>query len=193
VGGNRGLAVPLDFDRPAAGSSVSIPRTFIPCHRLLAGRERPLVADGHGGIEMDLRFQLPAAVQPITIERATLAARIRAPGRKVTILGHGLGGPVALLEVEGPIDPLRIEVADPGLLALDPEGGLRLTLRIGEQTGAPPARQDPGKAPPPKKFGPTGPNLKSQEAASKTAEPWPDLIWKIESMGLDVAGRTVER
>jgi hypothetical protein len=85
------------------------------------------------------------------------------------VLGQGDAGPVTLFDREDPIDPMEVEVADPLLLRPDADGGLRLTVRVGDL-----AR----------------PDAKGPRPAGKAAGRPPDLIWKIESLGLEVTGRT---
>jgi hypothetical protein len=81
---------------------------------------------------MHLRFQLPTEVLPLTIEHARLSILINAPSRRVTIAGREDARLVELRQVESPLDPIRIEIAERRLLRLDPEGGLHFQVTIGD-------------------------------------------------------------
>jgi hypothetical protein len=152
LAGSTLLIVPLEFERPAAGTRVTIPPAFVEVRRAdgLAGRP---TLESTFPAEMRLRFQLPASVLPLETEHATFHMRIRAPARRVAVGGLAGGRLVSLFEAESPADAVRVELADPTLLQPDSEGGLYLALAITD-SGAP-----------------EGP-------------------WRIESLGLEVVGRT---
>jgi hypothetical protein len=175
------LVTPLEFERPPAGTRVTVPRAFIPSTRIVAGRPFPLTLGGSLGSEMELRFQLPPSVLPLAVERLRLSMKVRTPARRVTVSGHADAGLVALFDAENPLDPIVLDVTDPRLLRPDPDGGLRLTLKIGEQVMPEP----PGKTPPPGKSPPTG----TPKAPGREVE----QFWKIESLGVEVVGRTAGR
>ncbi|MFO0847511.1 MAG: hypothetical protein U0871_02965 [Gemmataceae bacterium] len=129
------MVIPLSFEQPAAGSRVTVPRAFVPCWSIVQDRPRPVVTEGIRSSEQRLRFDLPASVRPLTVERATLHIRVRAPGRRVSVTGIADGKPVPIQQVDGPVEPLRIEVADPALLRPDAAGGLVFGLAFSEQAG----------------------------------------------------------
>jgi hypothetical protein len=124
------VIVPLEFDRPAAGTRVTIPSAFLPYRRLLDGRLQQPTLESQYPVDMELRFQLPPSVQPLTVERATLTVRVRAPSRRVTVGGLADGRPVTLAEVDNPVEPLRVEVTDQRLLRPDDQGGMHLTVSV---------------------------------------------------------------
>lgn len=213
------LAVPLEFTRPASDTPVTIPAAFVPYSRMLLGRRRPVPIDGSDDIEMELRFQLPPSTLPLKIERVRLAAKIRSPGRQFSVSGYGDSGLVPLFTADNPLDPIHLDIVDPQLLRIDPDGGLRLMVRIGGESKAPTAAQSPTpntfekgvplkkdppfakeqtqgkevdgqvkKGAPVKKdlpFGKEQPQMKEQIKTSSS-----DLFWKIESLGIEVIGRT---
>lgn len=130
VAGSALLAVPLHLQRPARGERVSIPGPLVPCRRLLGTALTQVPLESARGIDMHLRFQLPAAVLPLQVERARLVARFKAPFRRVAVAGHSDGGPVEIYAVEGPLDPLQLDITDQRFLQPDEQGGLHLNLSI---------------------------------------------------------------
>jgi hypothetical protein len=126
--GSALLAVPVQLQRPAAGSSVTVPGPLIPYRRITDdGLTRP-TPEGLTAADMHLRFQLPPVVLPFKVERARLAAKINAPSRRVTVAGRGDAGAVELFRAESPLDPILVEIADERLLRLDEHGGLVLSF-----------------------------------------------------------------
>jgi hypothetical protein len=83
---------------------------------------------------MHLRFQLPPAVLPLEVEKARLVLKVEAPGRQVKVSGHDGARASPLHQVNSPLDPVRVEIADPRWLRLDPEGGLHLSVAISDPT-----------------------------------------------------------
>jgi hypothetical protein len=152
--GSSLLVIPLAFERPAPGSTVTVPAAFVSYRRLADGRLIQPTLGSQFPVEQQVRFQLPTSVLPLTIERATLRLRVQAAQRRVAVLGLADGRTVPLHEVESPTDEVRVEVQDPELLRLDARGGLTLTLAV--------------------------------RGASETS-------WAIESLGLEVVGRTADR
>jgi hypothetical protein len=161
--GSALLVVPLQLERPAPGTTVSVPGPLISYQRMVdAGPIRP-VLESRNGIDMHLRFQLPREVLPFQLERARFTLKIDAPSRRVTIAGLEGSRTTELRSIDSPLDPLRVDITDERLLHLDPEGGLHLNLSIGNTLQA-----KPDAAPP-------------QQVTEK---------WIIDYLELDVSGRT---
>lgn len=156
--GSSLLAVPVEYERPPAGTTVFLPRAFLPYRRWLEGRTRPPTLDSTRPIDMRLRFQLPESVLPIAIEKATLVAKVRAPSRRVIVNGYDGDRAAKLLESTEPTAPLRVEITDPKYLNVDEGGGLHIGLAI------------------------TG------DAKASTVL---ESFWYIDSIQLEIAGRTV--
>lgn len=150
--GSTLLVVPVTFEQPPAGTRVTIPPAFVAVRRADGVGGRPTLESAYPA-EMRLRFQLPATVLPLDPERAALHLWVRAPSRRVAISGLAAGRSVPLFAADSPADPIRVELADPELLRLDPEGGLHVVVAI-TNLGA------------------------------------PEREWRIESIGLEVVGRT---
>jgi hypothetical protein len=135
--GNALLMMPLEMERPAAGTQVVLPGPLVPCYRIVDNLPTRVPREAGRPANMHLRFQIPASVMPFTVEAATLFAKISAPARKVTISGIGSDRKAKeLYRADGPIDPIRIDIADPQLLRLDKEGGLHLGLNMSGLQGA---------------------------------------------------------
>lgn len=153
--GSSLLAVPLEFERTAPDTPVTLPRGSVPYRRLADGKPLPMTMTAPYGVDMRLRFQMPASVLPLKVEKATLFVHARTPFRKFTVSG-GKDGKQPLHRADAPVEPMRIEITDASLLQLDDQGGLFLSVAIGEA------------------------------AAGGDS----DTAWKIESLSLEVTGRT---
>lgn len=155
------LAVPVEFDRSPAGTAVTIPRGFVGVSAAGKGRRGKITLTSANEAEVPVRFQLPASVLPLAVDRATLHLKIRAAGRKVTVTTGAVGGKTMLFEAVSPVDPIRVEITDPPLLALDADGGLTVAVSVGKVDARPGDRRPAGS----------------------------DAGWEIESLALEAAGR----
>jgi hypothetical protein len=159
------LVMPVRLEPSAPGTTVTIPAPLVACQRIVDGRPRAVPRESSLAVNMRLRFQLPPAVLPLKVARARLAVKISAPTRRVTISGAGKGGPGVLREVDSPLDPVLVDIADHRFLEVDGEGGLQLDLAV----SAPPA----------------APRLPRAQRATQGPGPW-----RIEYLELEVTGRT---
>jgi len=171
------LAVPLDFERPPAGTAVTIPSAFLQSWRVFEGHPRPPTMDSSLATDQELRFQVPPSLLPLKIERATFVVKMRAPSRRVTVSGHADKERVVLSQLESPLDPIRIEITDPRLLQLDMQGGLHVSLTIGEEQRAPTAPVN---------------SERPAKGASGAMRQF-DSVWKIESISMEIVGQTVDK
>jgi len=125
------VIVPLEFEPPAAGTRVTIPRAFVPFRRVTpTGLLTPTLEAG-SAVDQRLRFQLPTSVLPMTVERATLHLKVRAPSRHLTVSGLNGETPVVLFDGDSPTEAIRLEIVDARLLRPDGQGGLHLTITVG--------------------------------------------------------------
>lgn len=115
--------------------------------------------------EQTVRFRLPASLTPLDVERATLSLTVRARGRNVVISGITNGKPVPLHEVLNPSNPIRLEITNRELLQPDADGTIRFRIKIGDRPTASVDLRDPDQY----------------------------VGWNIDSIGLDVTGRTRSR
>jgi hypothetical protein len=130
--GDALLVAPLRLERPAPGTTVTIPGPLVSCQRMTIDGPTPLTLASQAAAEMPLRFQVPVELLPLTVERARLALRIHAPGRRITIASSDNGKPSEIHRVESPATPIRLTLTDAKLLSLDKEGALYLTLGVSE-------------------------------------------------------------
>ena len=156
------LIVPLQVDRPAPGTRLTIPGPLVTAQRVVRGAPTRLMREGSEGVTMDLRFQLPRAVLPFEVERVRLNARVDAPARQVSVAGRADSKAVEVYRAESPLDPLRIDVAEASLLVPDRGGGLHFALTVSDPV--------------------------SGEGAGKT-DAWRKAKWTIEYIELEVVGR----
>jgi hypothetical protein len=160
--GSALVVVPLQLEKSAPATTVSIPGPLLTYQRILdAGPIRP-VLESREAIDMHLRFQLPREVLPFQVERGRLTVKIDAPSRRVTIAGRENTRLVPLHSTDSPLDPMRVEITEPGLLRLDPDGGLHLNLTISDMIQREKART-------------------SGQVTEK---------WTIDNLELEVSGRT---
>jgi hypothetical protein len=159
VVGGALLAVPVEFERPAPGARVLVPRGLVPFRQVSSTDALiPAVTSGTVGAQKPLRFQLPASVLPLEVERVAVFAHVRAPFRRAVVGGVRNGRTVPAFEGPVPVEPFRFEITDPALLGPDAAGGLRINFDLSAAVGGP-----------------------------------PDTPWKIESLALEVIGRTADK
>ena len=121
------LTIPLEFERTAAGSEVTIPAAFISNRRVDVGGKATL--ESNLATDMTLRFQLPQSVLPLRMERATFHLHMRAASRRVQVFSVA-NNQVELLDVESPVEPIAIEIAGDQIPQVDAQGGFQLRLKI---------------------------------------------------------------
>ncbi len=159
------VAIPIEFDRPAAGTRITIPAGFIPSFAIVQGHYVRPTTESNRAANMQLGFRLPRSVLPLTIERATVRVRVRAPSRKFSIVAYADNQPVTVQTVESPIDPIVVELKDPRHLQVDSQGYLHLGIDVSGRTGG--------------------------DAAAGIVQL--DETWRIESLTLEIVGRTEAR
>lgn len=151
------LTVPLQFEKTAAGTPVTIPAAFVPCQRINAeGRPTAATVESRYPSTVRLRFQVPASVLPLAVQSAKLTVKMRAPAHEVTIGVFSGKDIVPVRELSSPLDAYQIDIDDPRLLKLDDRGALDVNIQV------------------------------AQLGAAKTQ---PE-IWRLESVGLEIRGRT---
>jgi hypothetical protein len=163
--GNALLKLPLQLEPTSPGKRVSIPGPLISLRQITGVGPVTLTRESTQAGELRLRFQLPAEVLPMRVESAKLKARIEAPSRQVVFSGQRDGTKVELHRVGSPVDVIRVDIADERLLQLDEQGGVHLSLAIGEEQSALGGQKD------------------AREISQK---------WRIEDLELEVVGTTME-
>lgn len=131
--GSSLLVVPIDYQPPPPGTAVKIPPAFLPYQRVIDGKiARLMTMDSNFAIDMRVRFQLPPSVLPVALERAVVTVKMKAAARAVTFRQYAGDAATVLRAVDGPVDPVRIEVTDPTLLTLDADGGWHFGIAVGD-------------------------------------------------------------
>jgi hypothetical protein len=134
-------AIPLNIDRPPAGTHVVVPSPFVPfrvTNRPTGAGASPLY-DYRTGVwvasqkpsEMWLRFQTPEAVLPLQLQRARLTLQITAPSRTVAILRYVDSQKQQVQQVSNPIGRIERTFQDAELPPLDARGGLLVGITVG--------------------------------------------------------------
>jgi hypothetical protein len=133
------VAVPIEVERPAPGTRVLIPESFLP-YQSVRPEEFALLYDPKKGAWVSartlpaktmLRFQVPRELLPLEIDRATVSLDISAPGRPLEILA-GLGRNEVLATRVSPLGRLRIQIDRPEVLQPDAAGGVYLGIAVGD-------------------------------------------------------------
>ena len=141
ITGTALLSVPLQIDRPAPSTRITVPGAFVPLREIINDRLAHATYQAKANADLHLRFQLPAAVLPLTLERARLSAKIDARGRRVILSSLVDGAAEEIYRGDNPLGPFEVEIADVRLLKLDKDGGLHMNLKI----QSPPQTQPAGE------------------------------------------------
>jgi hypothetical protein len=152
--GSALVSVPLRWQRPAAGSSISIPSPFLPV-REVPGPDglRPTGlydvrtekwAEKSGAATSWLAFTVPGHLLPLDVKSARVTIKVLGPLGRLELSAWG-GERLHSLKVwETPVGTLTHDISDPQALKLDPRG--RLLIRV--DVGRPKNSSDPAKSPP---------------------------------------------
>ena len=79
--------------------------------------------------------KIPATRIAFTNYSRTYLATRQGSGRldaDLRVVGLSDGGEIPIYDAEDPLDPIRLEIADPRVLKLDRDGGLHLKVQIGK-------------------------------------------------------------
>src|SRR3954447_3341733 len=130
------LMVPVQLERAASDTEVTVPAAFVDCQRLgTDGHFLSPVTESRFGFNVRLRFQLPAEVLPLTIQNAKLTLRMQAALREVVVSGVAGAEAVPLRRLTSPTGVEQIEISDPRMLQLDKQGALFVSLDISDVRG----------------------------------------------------------
>jgi hypothetical protein len=178
--GSALLSFPLKFEPTPHNTQVVIPRAFASYRRILPSGPTQPTLEALYSTEQHLRFQIPSSVLPLRVEVVHLFAKVNAPGRRFIVYGfpggrtslepkmgrkqieqseimaHG----VELLNVQNPIDPIKLEIQRADVLRLDELGGLNLAIVVSD---------------------------------AEMVGPEPQEKWIINSLELEIVGRTEDR
>ena len=166
------LIIPITWSHTPPDSPVTVPSAFLTC-RSVAGPGRSgsssLFRDAQPWIESPLesnawlRFQLPEQVLPLTQVRGTLRLNIEAPDWQIKISRLGAGDEALPIATEEGTGEYAFEMATDGSWQPDATGGLTVGIHVLPTSAVP---HD---------------NLDEQSH------------WQIQSVGLDIRGKTTPR
>ena len=140
------ILIPLELERPQPGTRVMIPSPFLPFQAV------PMPDDASESVTFSnldgkwlgpfstasrvmLRFQCPEELLPLRPQRALISVKLSAPSRKMEILGLEGKRVVPLAESQSPVGRVQFQIDRTDVLQLDPQGGLRLGIRVGAIEG----------------------------------------------------------
>lgn len=132
-------SIPIQWQRPKAGSKFMIPATFIKPDTVTTGEGVSAIFDPRTGEWIEeltqakqakLRFVVPDEVFPCNITKAIGAIRLSAPSRTLTIQAQSGDSTSVVFEKQDPVGVYSFEIDDPSLLSLDEKGALQLTIDV---------------------------------------------------------------
>ncbi len=135
---------PIVIERPAAGSRVLIPSTFLPCravkHKKLKIGLAPTFSNSRRTWSTNtfssastslLRFEIPLELLPLFVDRAKLTLKISAPLRDVEFSSGIADSLTEVWSKTSPVGTFDIPFADEASRRLDENGGLHVALKVG--------------------------------------------------------------
>lgn len=139
--GSALVSIPVRLERPAPGTRITIPASFLP-YRSVTGPDgrRPTAysnvlhewTEKKGAVTEWLRFQLPDTVLPFRPERAALRIQVRAPSRSFEVMAPVDGQLAVVTALVHPIGAYQSAIDRPGMLQLDERGGWLMAIRVGD-------------------------------------------------------------
>jgi hypothetical protein len=175
IAGSALALAPLELRRTPPKSSFQLPATFLPVSLVpsksgISNAYNPRTGEWVTGLtiptEAALRFALPEQVLPCRLERGVLTVRVNAPSRELSLWAHGDSQPVLVRKVRNPNGVLQFDLGEEHL-ALDPQGGVTLTVAISTTLGSSNAAKPSGQLP-----------------------GFDNTTWQIDYVRLTVAGKT---
>jgi hypothetical protein len=169
------LAIPLEFAPTPPGTDIEIPSPLMTYDVVgTADGLLPTVYDPRTGrwqkstaaADVIARFRVPESVMPLVANKATLSLRIRAPKRTVELSAGLPQKPAPITTLNSPEGPVMLQISGPDTLAIGDDGTLRVRLQVSEL---------------------------QVEGADAAALKDVDRSWQVESIGLELSGRTGER
>lgn len=135
---------PIVFERPAAGSRVLIPSTFLP-YRAVRNRKlkiglAPTFSNTRRTWSTNtfssastslLRFEIPLELLPLVVDRAKLTLNISAPLRDVEISSGITDSLTNVWSKTSPVGTFEIPFPHEASRQLDEDGGLHVALKVG--------------------------------------------------------------
>ena len=140
--GSALVSVPLRWERPTAGTSVSIPAPFLPLREVIGPDGTPPagIYDYRKGIWQQrtgssttwLGFSVPPHLRPLDVKSATVTFKVLGPMGRLAI-STGIDNRRQDLKVwDKPVGTLSFDIADRQALKLDSRGRILLRMEVGE-------------------------------------------------------------
>ena len=137
------LVVPVEVERPPAGTSLVIPSPWLPFDSVqfpgqtgistaYSNFERKWLGARTSASRVLLRFQIPPELLPVRCTQAELTLKISAPTRPLEVRGRQEDAFVVLETRDSPVGTYTFEIDRADVLVPDDEGGLLIDLRVGE-------------------------------------------------------------
>lgn len=135
------VIIPLQLERPPAGTAVRIPSPAIRLQSVRAAQGHSVVFDNQferwnypdaSARLVRLRFQMPESLLPLRLEEATLRLDCHLPSRRLEISLVRDGTPELLAASQNASGIVETKIDRPQRLALDDGGGLTLEISVGE-------------------------------------------------------------
>ena len=140
--GSALVSVPLRWERPAAGTSVSIPAPFLPFREVTSPDGTPPAGiydyrkgtwqPRTGSSTTWLGFSVPTHLRPLDVKSATVIFKVLGPMGRLAISAEVDNHRQELKEWDNPVGTLRYDITDRQALKLDSRGRILLRMDIGE-------------------------------------------------------------
>ncbi len=185
--GSALVSIPLQIERPAAGTKVRIPASFITLRTFVGRQGTSSIFNQRTGEWLEnatkatrsqLHCFLPKSLVPLDVTQATVTIKINAPSRTLKIEGMVNGESTVLHERDNPNGVLRFVVDRPESLQVDDQGGLRLTIVVTE-TAEEQIQRD-------------GAPVESLGAGGMSKTAFNNSTWQIDFVRVDVQGEIPE-
>ena len=139
------VSVPIQIERPAAGSDFAIPATFIGTDLFDTGRGISTVYNPRTGKwidesnnpkETELLFRFPDSLSSMTLKRVNVKLKMNAPSRKLIIKTLVDGKPEMIYEEKDPTGLVQFTIDREDALGLHEQGGLWMSVEVTESDDA---------------------------------------------------------
>jgi hypothetical protein len=145
--GSALVTIPLEIDRPAPGTRLTIPAPFLSYRGVIRpdlnvtalydSQHDTWVSSRPQPGRTLLRFQIPPELLPLRIDRAELEVDLNAQARPFEIFTPQGPKTEVVASRHSPVGKIRLVIERPDALRVDADGGLYLGLAIGEASRLP--------------------------------------------------------